>query len=108
MNIEKGIKRILWVISLLGILLSLLGIIFGIYSCSQRTRINEMQNDPRFKELSIEQQNLLLQKANAEENKRNPPAYFWVPFLGGITWFGLTWGLFFIIRWIVYGFKSAE
>jgi hypothetical protein len=104
MNVEGGIKRIIFVISLIGVLFSLVGGGVGVYNVIKRYSIDQrVKIDPDYLNLSIDSQKRVLESLH--EKYDIEPLYS-IPL--GIGWFGACWGVFFLGRWIVKGFTTER
>jgi len=104
LNVERGMRRIVWVLSALGLLLLVLCLIMGIYNSIKRAElISSMKADPAFIAFSSDTQTKLVAKADEK--------YSLEPFIGvavGAGWFLACWGLFFLLRWIIKGFEKDK
>ena len=115
MNTEKGLRRITWVISAIGLAILVFGVVLGI-SLQNQFRIQfqsterAVKNDPQWVEFSSQARSRalkLIRKDHWEgfyENSDMPIAIGLL--IVGPVWFLATWGAFFTIRWIVRGFTE--
>jgi hypothetical protein len=106
-NIEKGMKRIVWIVSLVGVLFAVIGLGIGTYNLGQRFfkvhRATELTNSPNYQDMSVSDKVAVLRLVTQELRESYPLyAFYAVPI--GASWFIFVWGAFFLTRWIVRGF----
>lgn len=118
-NWERGFRRTVLVFSLLGVFAGLgiftYGAINGIIRTKRESEYNKLElrvlNDPKFTSLSSEDQKNVLteikKRMKIYDNTSEWKLYLFGGLLLSIMWFSILWGLFFMVRWIIMGFRTT-
>jgi hypothetical protein len=116
LNFERGITRIVWVISLFGVMFGLFTAIYGsVIGISQWYRNNKFQEvlikvykDKDYIELTKSEKEYVISTLEKRYKVDKTNVEWKSLCYGGIIisviWFILIWMLFGIIRWIISGF----
>ena len=128
-NVEEGVRRIVWIIALLGLVAGLIGAGWGVRNFIRRremqSEIESIRADPKARTIvkkiieadgshesltNVERVYFDGQTRKIKDLEQNIKWYyrsdplFAIP--GGIGWFVGVWILFFLVRWILRGFIS--
>ncbi len=115
-NFKRGIRRIVWIIALLGLLVGLAVSIEAIITQIDRAKENQRtletkdkiaKGDPKYEALSNEAKIIVDQeiqdKINQYEKNKDR---IWQGILFGLLWFGFIWALYFLSSWVIKGFLT--
>lgn len=129
-NLERGFERIVWVISTLGLIAALIGIVLLIVVSVERDKMREeidatltrIERSKDFRELAKEAQKQVREEIRRKITKEHE---FETEYYGhginterikigmivmavGTGWFAFCWISFCVIRWIIRGFRRDE
>ncbi len=101
-NFQKGFRRVAWVISAIGLIIFVVGLVMGIIVLANYMKL--LANE-KFQSLPLENQKRLKEKLMDHWSTE----YEYVEALAiGAVWFFLVWVIYFPITWIVKGFVKKE